>query len=163
MLSDPIYIVPVCSVLIPLITAITCFSRVNHNSKILMLLFVYFFFSPLNRWIDTARGKTGSTILISRFLQESVCLNSLVVVILVSIFIYERYKSKGFYSLVRHRILWLRFGLLVYCPATYFYQMVNTKDARYADVWDMHSLVNIFMYALFSIGMFVNIKRTSNP
>jgi hypothetical protein len=127
-------------------------TRLGIGGVFLLQLSVYFVFIYHN-------GISG------RFFYEFVCLNSFVQLIWVLAFFYERYKSDLVHSLIKEPMFWFCLGLLVYCPTTYFlfvyYKVVRMDNTEYGDLWSMHSLVNTFMYIIFTMGMYVNIKRIS--
>lgn len=100
----------------------------------------------------------------TRFYHELVCLNSVVQVLWVLAFFYERYLSEEVQRLIGEPMFWYSLGLLIYAPCTYFlfafYEVVHANP-EYRNLWLLHNLVNSFMYFIFAIGVFVNLKRAS--
>ena len=100
----------------------------------------------------------------ARFYHELVCLNSVVQVIWVLAFFYERYLSEEVQRLITEPMFWYSLGLLIYAPCTYFlfafYHEVHANPA-YTNLWLLHNVINSFMYFIFAVGVFVNLKRAS--
>jgi hypothetical protein len=101
-----------------------------------------------------------------RFYNELVCLNSLLQVIWVLVFIFEHYIGDNKGMLEHEPIFWFSVGLLIYAPVTYFlfafFQIINDKNNHaLASLWSIHHLVNACMYFTFTIGMYVNRLRTA--
>jgi hypothetical protein len=100
----------------------------------------------------------------SRFFTELVCLNSLLELLWVLSFFYERYKKDEILALEKEPMFWYCLGILVYAPTTYFlfvfYNTIMNSDS-YKHLWTIHYLLNSLMYLIFSIGILTNILRTS--
>lgn len=101
----------------------------------------------------------------SRFFTELVCLNSLLELLWVLSFFYERYKKDEILALEKEPMFWYCLGILVYAPTTYFlfvfFDIINSNDVNYKNLWFIHYLLNTLMYLIFSIGILTNILRTS--
>ena len=98
-----------------------------------------------------------------RFLSEFVCLNCLLQLTWVLLFLYESYKLNAILALEFEPLFWFSLGLLVYSPTTYFlfayYDIVRASMVRgYESLWAIHDWMNILMYVLFGIGMSLNVK-----
>ena len=98
----------------------------------------------------------------NRFFTEFVCLNSLLQVLWILSFFYERYTRDEIRALEKEPMFWFCLGLLIYAPTTYFlfvyYEFVKNNHTH---LWTIHSLLNTCMYVLFSVGICTNIKQTS--
>lgn len=96
------------------------------------------------------------------FYSEFVCLSSLLQVVWVLSYFYERYKREEILALQREPMFWFCLGLLIYAPATYFrfafYDSITRTDYG---VKIIHHLLNTCMYLLFSVGISLNIIESS--
>ena len=95
------------------------------------------------------------------FRNEVVCLNSLLQVVWVLTYIYERYITEDISRLEREPMFWFCMGLLLYAPVTYFlfvyYELIiNPAYPHLSSLWTIHHLLNTCMYLIFSIGMYMN-------
>lgn len=100
----------------------------------------------------------------TRFLSEFVCLNSLVQLLLVLSFFYERYTREEILALEKEPMFWFCVGILLYAPTTYFhfafYDLITSRpDLNYDHLSTIHHYLNTSMYLIFSIGIFSNLKR----
>ena len=98
----------------------------------------------------------------TKFHSELVCLSSLLQVLWVLSYFYERYAKEEIQALETEPMFWFCLGLLIYAPATYFrfafyYQIGQTDYA----IKIIHHLLNTCMYLVFSVGMLTNVLRTS--
>jgi predicted neutral ceramidase superfamily lipid hydrolase len=104
-------------------------------------------------------SKTGIN---SGFHSEFVCWSNIVQSLLVLSFFYERYKREEILALEKEPMFWFCLGILIYAPATYFrfayYQKVGETDYG---LKSLHHLPNAGMYLVFTVGLFVNVLRTS--
>jgi hypothetical protein len=101
----------------------------------------------------------------TRFFNEFVCINSVLQLLWVLTYFYEQYKGEELRSLGRQPIFWLCLGLLVYAPCTYFvfaFYNVIMDESSYSHLAMIHSILNVIMYLIFSIGMYMNVKRPLN-
>jgi hypothetical protein len=98
----------------------------------------------------------------ARFYSEFVCLSSLLQVLWVLAYFYERYKREEIQALEREPMFWFCLGILIYAPATYFrfafFDSIGKTD--YA-VKIIHHILNTCMYLIFSIGILLNIFKPS--
>ena len=100
----------------------------------------------------------------SRFFSEFVCLNSLSQSLFVLLYFLQRYRSEEMSALERQPLVWFSLGLLIYAPTTYFlfafYDIVRAGNQnQYSYLWSIHDLMNAFMYGVYTIGIYVNVKR----
>jgi hypothetical protein len=97
----------------------------------------------------------------TKFYSEFVCLSSLLQVLWVLSYFYERYEREEIHALESKPIFWFCLGILIYAPATYFrfafFHQISQSD--YA-VKIIHSLLNTCMYLVFSIGILTNVLKT---
>jgi hypothetical protein len=199
-----LYHISVFSVLVPLITGIIFYNKLDINSRIVLVLLIFasipqlgvylpgkFVFYNIYTIADSAiwgylffknsRNKViRSTIVIivflqailsiyvfsssgieTRFFSEFACLNSLLQVLWVLSFVYERYKREEIRVVEKEPMFWFCLGILIYAPATYF------RTAFYDDILKtdyavliIHHLANAAMYLVFTIGIFTNVIRT---
>ena len=101
-----------------------------------------------------------------RFYNDLVCLASLLQVIWIVLFFYERYSKEENAALEKEPMFWFCMGLLLYAPCTYFlfafYHVINRPGPNpYALLWTLHHILNACMYLIFSIGICVNFKSVS--
>ncbi len=101
-----------------------------------------------------------------RFFFEFVCLNSLLQLLWVLSFFYERCRMEEIEALEKEPMFWFCLGVLIYAPTTYFlfayYEIVsNSKDPVHKPLWTIHHFLNTCMYLIFSIGIYSNVIRTS--
>jgi len=98
----------------------------------------------------------------TRFYTEFVCLSSLLQVLWVLSFFYERYKREEIQALEEEPMFWFCLGILIYAPATYFrfafYQ--SMRDTDYG-LKSLHHLLNTGMYLIFTVGILANVIRIS--
>ncbi|MHA4844589.1 hypothetical protein ACX0G7_10515 [Flavitalea antarctica] len=102
-----------------------------------------------------------------RFIYELVCLNSLLQVIWVLAFFYERYVGEKIENIEKDPMFWFCLGILLYAPTTYFlfvfYDLIkSSKEPNIRQLWDLHHFLNACMYALYTVGIGVNLFKTSN-
>ncbi len=102
----------------------------------------------------------------TRFFTELVCLNSLLELLWVLSFFYERYKRDEVAALEKEPMFWYCLGILVYAPTTYFlfvfFEVVRfSNDVNYKNLWSIHYLLNTSMYLIFSIGILTNVLKPS--
>lgn len=98
----------------------------------------------------------------TRFFPQMVCLNSLIQLVCVLFYFYQRYRSEQILALEKEPIFWFCLGLLIYAPCTYFlfaFFNVIQAEKKFSYLWTIHYLLNSLMYFIFSVGMYVNIKR----
>lgn len=99
-----------------------------------------------------------------KFFSEFVCLNSILQILWVLSFFYERYISEQVIALERDPMFWYCIGILIYAPTTYFlfafYDIVQVEK-KYANLWSIHHVLNVCMYFIFSIGILINVMRNS--
>ena len=101
-----------------------------------------------------------------RFFNELVCLASLLQVVWILLYFYERYSKEENAALEKKPMFWFCMGLLLYVPCTYFlfafYPIIRGPYAsHYASLWTLHDILNSCMYLIFSIGICVNFKSVS--
>jgi hypothetical protein len=109
-------------------------------------------------------GKFG---LGDRFRTEFVCLNSILQILWVLTYFYERYVSEKIGSIEKEPMFWFCLGILIYAPTTYFlfvfYDVIrSSKEPQYNDLWDLHHLLNTCMYVLYTVGISINLLRPTN-
>ena len=104
-------------------------------------------------------NKTGINTI---FHSEFVCWSNLVQSLLVLSFFYERYKREEILALEKEPMFWFCLGILIYAPATYF-RFAYYQSVGKTDYWlkSLHHLPNTGMYLVFTVGLFVNVLRTS--
>ena len=203
-----LYYISIFSVLVPLVTGIIIYKKLDVNSRLMLLLLtfasvaqlasflpnvndVYAFFNiysvidsivwgylfyrnSRNKWIkNTIIMIISLQVLISistfihagvrnRFFTEFVCLNSLLQVLWVLSFFYERYKREEILALEKRPMFWFCLGILIYAPATYFrfafYQRLEETDYG---LKSLHHLLNTGMYLTFTVGILANVISTS--
>ena len=99
----------------------------------------------------------------TRFLSEFVCLNSLIQLLFVLSFFYERYTREEILALEKEPMVWFNVGLLLYAPTTYFhfafFDLITSTEQNYDSLSTIHDYLNTAMYLIFSIGLYINIKR----
>jgi hypothetical protein len=106
--------------------------------------------------IFTANG-TGKL-----FFSYLVSLNSIIQVICVLIYFYEKYSSEIFIRLVDDSMFWFCFGILVYAPLTYFMFAFRfyVPNKELANWWNYHHVINTILYLIITAGMLVPVKKT---
>jgi hypothetical protein len=101
----------------------------------------------------------------ARFFYDLVCLSSVVQLVFVLTYFYERYRSSQIRTLEREPMFWFCLGLLLYNPNTYFlfvyYELVREQQSVYSGLWILHDILNTCMYILFTLGIFLNSKSFS--
>jgi len=98
----------------------------------------------------------------ANFYSEFVCLSSLLQVVWVLSYFYERYKREEILALQREPMFWFCLGLLIYAPATYFrFAFFDSITRTDYGVKIIHHLLNTCMYLLFSVGILLNIFEPS--
>jgi hypothetical protein len=105
--------------------------------------------------------------LFSRFYYEWVSYSNLLYLLLVILFLYEKYQSQNFALSPKNQNFWYCVGLLIYAPTTFLMFMLYTKvsvnqKATYSYLWSIHDIFNTLMYLLFAIGMYMNYCRSKN-
>jgi hypothetical protein len=194
----------VYSVIIPVITGLFLYKKLDQNSRIMVLLLTFasvaqlasflpsdnqkFRFFNIYCVLDSAiwgylfyKNSKNKTIknsiaviimlqvivsiwvfavsgLKERFYTEFVCLSSLLQVLWVLSFFYERYKREEIQALEKEPMFWFCLGILVYAPATYF-RFVYFHEVD--DLESLHDLLNTGMYFTFTVGILANVIRTS--
>ena len=101
----------------------------------------------------------------TRFYNELVCLDSLAQVFWVLTYFYGLYENEKIERLEYKSMFWFCLGILAYNPSTYFlfvyYDIVKLDVTNeYSYLWRLHDLMNAIMYILFSVGMYVNQKKS---
>lgn len=95
------------------------------------------------------------------FHNELVCFDSIIQMVWVLFFFYERYKDEKILRLQEQFIFWFCLGLLFYSPCTYFlFAFRKIVNDELAYLWGMHSVLNILMYVLITIGFFANYLKS---
>ena len=96
------------------------------------------------------------------FYNEFVCLSSLLQVLWVLSYFYERYNREEIQALEREPMFWFCLGILIYAPATYFrfayFHYITRMDYT---VKNIHNILNTCMYLIFSVGILLNISENS--
>jgi hypothetical protein len=99
----------------------------------------------------------------NKFYTEFVCLSSLLQLLWVLSYFYERYQREEIRALEKEPMFWFCLGILVYSPTTYFrfvyYEILH--DQKFSGLEIIHHLLNTAMYLVFAIGIVVNILPTS--
>src|SRR3982751_4857545 len=207
-LESILYQVSVFSVLIPLLTGLIFFRKLDANSRLMLVLLTFASLSQLAVFLPSAKDKNAcfnfysvfdsaiwrylfyknskskwiKTIIVLaismqvllsaytfitigpriRFFTEFVCLSSLLQVLWVLSFFYERYQREQIEALEKEPMFWFCLGILIYAPATYFrfdfYQRLNDQDYG---LKSLHHLLNAAMYLTFTIGILANVIRKS--
>lgn len=100
----------------------------------------------------------------TKFFNEFVCLNSLLQILWVLSFFYERYTSEEIEALEKEPMFWYCVGILIYAPTTYFhfaYYYIIQAEEETSGMRTIHHLLNAGMYFIFSFGILINVLRTS--
>lgn len=103
-------------------------------------------------------------LLIARGIQtslfiEMICLTSVIQVLWIAVFFYEQYSSNDVSRIETKPLFWFCLGVLIYAPTSYFlFVFYEQRDS----IWIIHSVVNILMYCVISVGFWVNKKNEFN-
>ena len=129
----------------------------NSRNKVIRrtIVIIIFFQAVVSIYIFSTVG------IKTRFFSEFVCVTSLLLVLWVLSFVYQKYKIEEIRAVEKEPMFWFCLGILIYYPASYFrfafYQDIGKTD--YA-VHIIHHLLNTAMYLIFSIGILANVIRT---
>ncbi|WP_143081088.1 hypothetical protein [Chitinophaga rupis] len=103
--------------------------------------------------------------LIHRFLNEWVCLNNLVYTIWILVFIIQEYYEEPLYQVnLRRPFFWYLSGLFFYAPCTLlifslWHYIKSMPGSSLSYLLIIHSVFNINMYLLFTIGFWMDAGR----
>lgn len=94
------------------------------------------------------------------FLNLLVCAGNLIYMIWILLFLKEQYQAED--SIVQHRspFAWYLWGLIIYAPCTtivfaLYHYMRDPENELLKNLWIIHSVCNITLYILFTLGLLV--------
>lgn len=94
-----------------------------------------------------------------------VCLDSVFQVLCVLIYFYERYNAEQILNLEKEAMFWFCIAILIYAPCTYLRFALLSSKITFANLNTFHSILNILLYVLITIGLAVNFSTSKifNP
>jgi hypothetical protein len=96
----------------------------------------------------------------TRFYSYLVCFDSMIQVICVLVYFYEKYKTEEITRLADDSMFWFCIGILFYAPCTYFIFVFRSVNGILpVEIWIYHHVLNIFLYLIITIGLMMNYKR----
>lgn len=120
-------------------------SRINFVRYI--ILFLFFFFMVIYMWYVFSHGHIAQ-----QFYSDLVCLDSVLQVICVLLFFYEKYRTEQILNLEKDPMFWFCLAILLYAPCTYLrFALYNSNT--YLN--NFHSIINIVFYMMISVGFTV--------
>jgi hypothetical protein len=99
----------------------------------------------------------------NRFINELVCLSNFIYLLWMLLYIKSQFTFPDEAFGPERSFFWYFNGLLIYAPCTMvvfalYHYLRNHSDSILQSLWIIHSICNILMYMLFSIGLFYELK-----
>lgn len=130
-------------------------SRINFVRYIILFFFLLFLLIYI--WYVYSHGHIAE-----EFFSDLVCLDSVLQVICVLLFFYEKYQTEQILNLEKDPMFWFCLAILLYAPCTYLRFALYNKNTY---LNNFHSIINILLYIMISVGFTVKfsmIKKSGN-
>ena len=136
----------------------------------LFRLFFNKFENPVNQIIHKVSGLVYLLVsfffvlrfgMLARFLEYWVCVNNMLYIIWIMIFLKEQYNSDSYLIVLNSSFGWYILGLIVYAPCTLlvfclYYYIRDPMQTNLLHLWLIQIICNIILYLLFTIGLFIS-------
>jgi hypothetical protein len=95
----------------------------------------------------------------TRFLNELVCINNIIYIVWISLFLKEQYNLPDTSIQRGNAFAWYLLALLIYAPCTVIvfalYYYIRGANPILQNLWVIQSVCNIILYIFFSVGLFI--------
>ena len=102
--------------------------------------------------------------MMNQFIERWVCVNNLIYILWIMIFLKEQYSSDSFAIHKYNPFAWYILAFIIYAPCTLvlfclYYYIRGPHRAELWNLWLIQIICNILLYLFFAVGLFISKKE----